>query len=416
MSQKALTFAELEALFQGQFDWVARMLCGAPIEPALGKMGRHVTDPVTGKPKSFRLDRNFPSNGKWYRSGPQQNHGVFNLVEYVTGLSKREIWSLANDLARNNGLAPITMTPADRRKAAEAAKKAQEEKERLEWAQNAERIRKVAKGAISIRDARAWPALRYFAERGLTLHSEVVPGQLDLPQAVGFHPKLRSYTQDEDGGLKLEGEFPTILCKVTNGKGEIVTLHRIYLQKDGSGKAPVAEPKKAMPPRQKWGGASVKMYPPTNNGVLAVAEGVETALAVREGTGLPVWATVHASGMSLLEVPQGIRVVAIFADKDRSGTGEQAAQALQRRLESMGIKSVILMPPMDIPEGVKGVDWLDVLNTLGPRAFVSATKEVLALTGRAEQEREEQQQVAVKSFSEMREALQAQIRAAAANG
>ena len=53
---------------------------------------------------------------------------------------------------------------------------------------------------------------------------------------------------------------------------------------------------------------------------LAVAEGIETALAVRVATGLPVWATSSAGVMARLIVPAEVHLVVICADHDQAGT------------------------------------------------------------------------------------------------
>jgi len=37
----------------------------------------------------------------------------------------------------------------------------------------------------------------------------------------------------------------------------------------------------------------------------------------------------------------------------------------------MGIRAQIKMPPMEIPDGKKSVDWNDVLIALGPLGFMT---------------------------------------------
>ena len=69
--------------------------------------------------------------------------------------------------------------------------------------------------------------------------------------------------------------------------------------------------------------------------------------------------------------PAGTKAVRIWADKDRSGGGRKAAEALKVRLWEMGIRAQIKMPPMEIPDGKKSVDWNDVLIALGPLGFMT---------------------------------------------
>jgi putative DNA primase/helicase len=98
---------------------------------------------------------------------------------------------------------------------------------------------------------------------------------------------------------------------------------------------------------------------------LVIAEGIETALAARELTNLPAWATVSAIGMLKVELPANIRQVYIAIDADASGTGERAGNSLARRLKAEGREVWILDPRSELgplPLGCKGFDWLDVLN------------------------------------------------------
>jgi hypothetical protein len=107
--------------------------------------------------------------------------------------------------------------------------------------------------------------------------------------------------------------------------------------------------------------------------LLGVAEGIETALAVQEATGLPTWATLNAALMKSFEPPEGVDKLLIWADNDpvRNGkkAGLDAAEALRKRMSDRGLETEILLPEgFRLTEG-KGVDWLDVLVTQGPAGF-----------------------------------------------
>ena len=101
-------------------------------------------------------------------------------------------------------------------------------------------------------------------------------------------------------------------------------------------------------PRATNGGA-IRLYAPDET--LAVTEGIETALAVRCATGLPVWATCSAGGMARLIVPPDVRLVIICADHDPAGL--DAARTLARRLLTEQRRVKMLTP--DTP----GADWAD---------------------------------------------------------
>ena len=77
-------------------------------------------------------------------------------------------------------------------------------------------------------------------------------------------------------------------------------------------------------------GAAIRLAPAGE--VLGVAEGLETALAASALSGMPVWACLSATLLRRFEPPSGVRLLTIWVDKDRSGTGERAAAALRDRL------------------------------------------------------------------------------------
>ena len=225
-----------------------------------------------------------------------------------------------------------------------------------EWALNAVRIKKILSESKAIQDLSAYPVLSYLGRRGINLSLD------DLPKAIGFHPNLKSY---EDS--KLEGVFPTMIGKLSDENGQTVTLNRTFLTADGV-KAPTEKNKKFCSPKSEISGSSIKMYEP-KNGILAVAEGIETALAVRSATGYPVWATCTANNLAKLEIAGGVHTLVIFADKDVSGAGKKAALKLRSRMEKQGIRVAVFFPPSEIPEGEKGIDWLDELVINNGRTF-----------------------------------------------
>jgi hypothetical protein len=160
--------------------------------------------------------------------------------------------------------------------------------------------------------------LQYLYQRGIALLPD------DLPLVLRYHPHLGYH--HEDGHLTYH---PAMVARVDAPDGQAVTLHRTYLTLDGR-KADVPSPKKLMSPIVPGAtrGGAIRLYPATET--LAGTEGVETALAVRLATGLPVWASICAGGMAKLIVPDEVRLVIICADNDVAGF--DAAQALARRL------------------------------------------------------------------------------------
>ena len=185
-----------------------------------------------------------------------------------------------------------------------------------------------------------------------------------VPAGLRLHPILDYWTADDPP--KKEGTYPAMLAQVTDAAGLVVTLHRTYLDPDGHGKASVASPKKSMPPLTQGAmtGAAIRLFDPTD--VLAVTEGIETALAVEEATGTPVWAAVSAGGLEAVELPPTVRRVEIWADGDESGRGQDAAEKAAARLQAEGRELKVLLPPQ------AGRDWLNVLVNDGAKVLKDA--------------------------------------------
>jgi putative DNA primase/helicase len=234
-----------------------------------------------------------------------------------------------------------------------------------------EQLNRTWRESLPLTHREAEPARLYLARRGLTTR---------VPEALRFHPDLGYYADQ-----RLVGCYPAILAQVTGQGGDAVTLHRTYLTVDGD-KAPVDAPKKLMrhETAKQLSGGAIRLVEPGSR--LAVTEGLETALAVIEATGLPTWATGNAHLLETFVPPPGVRQVLVFADKDRpsrqhpSGHGQEAARGLVTRLWAMGIRAGAIAPGLDIPDGSKGVDWLDVFNRLGPAGFPALGSVDTALT------------------------------------
>lgn len=195
---------------------------------------------------------------------------------------------------------------------------------------------------------------RYLASRGLHLDA--------FPACLRLHPAL-PYWCEVAGEPKALGQFPALLAQVIDREGQLAALHRTYLSPEGH-KLALLHPEsgEALPARKLMvrseratQGAAIPLYAPSE-GRLALAEGLETALAVQLGSGLPVWACVSAAGLERVVLPEGVRDVFIFADHDPSGTGEKAAVKLAKRLQVAGLRVRTRKPAQ------AGTDWLDVLN------------------------------------------------------
>jgi putative DNA primase/helicase len=139
-----------------------------------------------------------------------------------------------------------------------------------------------------------------------------------------------------------------MLAKVCDSDGKPTTLQQTFLTPDA-----VKTERKTFWGRHSFGSA-VRLAPPV--GVLGIAEGVETALSATTLFSIVTWAALDASHLEKWEPPKGIDHVVIFADNDKSFTGQAAAWNLAKRLHAAKITLQVLVPPEH------GEDWNDVLR------------------------------------------------------
>ncbi|MBV9172604.1 MAG: AAA family ATPase [Chloroflexi bacterium] len=111
---------------------------------------------------------------------------------------------------------------------------------------------------------------------------------------------------------------------------------------DGSGKADVPKPKMELGP---CAGGVAMLATMREDGVLGIAEGIETSLAAGKMFGIPVWAGLSAGGVRFFIFPPGLKQLTIFADKGKDG--EKAAWDLYQRALAAGIQAFVVLPKSD---------------------------------------------------------------------
>jgi putative DNA primase/helicase len=166
-----------------------------------------------------------------------------------------------------------------------------------------------------------------------------------------FHPQLAYYHEGRN-----VGNFPALIARVTDVKGNFLGIHRTYLSKEGI-KASVPNVKMAL---GSISGGAVRFDEPSDE--LHVAEGIETSLAVREELDAPTWSTLSAPNMEVLEIPDSIKKLIIWADLDKNGRGVSAAEKLAQRVSANGVNAYVMVPPLPLGPDMKSIDWLDILN------------------------------------------------------
>lgn len=179
------------------------------------------------------------------------------------------------------------------------------------------------------------PAERYLTGRGLPW-----PYSADLR----FHPAAPLGYGEE----RPPARAPALVALVRSADGVPKGLHVTALKPDGSGKAPMINP------RRMFGavaGCAVQLAPPYM-GELAVAEGLETALSFHRLKSVPCWAALSTSGLQTFAVPPGVSLLTIATDGDASG--REAAKMLAVSA-SKGCDAQVVDPG-------DGLDWNDVLQ------------------------------------------------------
>jgi putative DNA primase/helicase len=293
----------------------------------------HGSCPVCGGTDRFRFD-DLEGSGSYYCNNPHHGAGDgFKLLMSYLEISFAEAAQFVRDYFGDVPVEAIqryTPKPIDKRD--DAAIRAS--------------LNKVyqACSRVIAGDA-AWRYLK--GARGLVLS--------EIPRALKLHPSLGYYERGGGGKSVKVGTYPAMIAVISGPDGSPVNLHRTYLTQGGQ-KAPVADAKKSMAGFKARGGA-IRLHPAGK--VLAVAEGIETALAVHCLTGLPVWATVSAPLMESLIVPEYVEHVKIFADNDAPDhhgvqRGQVAAATLKERLEKEGKRVTVIFPMLE------GTDFADV--------------------------------------------------------
>jgi hypothetical protein len=160
-----------------------------------------------------------------------------------------------------------------------------------------------------------------------------------------FHPRC-FYRPDESSA---PDSWPAMIAAVTDHCGKITGVHRTWLARDGSGKAPIATQRKAMGDLL---GNAVRFGPPAE--IMAVGEGVETMLSLR--TVLPkmtVAAALSAAHLAAFLFPPSLRRLYIARDNDAAG--DAARDRLIERANKAEIDAIVLSPRLgDFNEDLTG--------------------------------------------------------------
>lgn len=163
------------------------------------------------------------------------------------------------------------------------------------------------------------PGERYLNGRGIFV----------LPDSLRFHKSLHHRVTGQN--------YSAIIAGITRWPEKVPhAIHRTFLE--GDQKAAIT------PNRMMLGdinGGSVRLGLVSD--VLAVAEGIETALSFQQMTDIPTWAVLSASNYVGLVLPTGVKEVIIAADHDEIGL--RFARKAAELWSYQGIKVQVAHPP-----------------------------------------------------------------------
>jgi len=202
--------------------------------------------------------------------------------------------------------------------------------QKREWALNLWRDAQPAVGTV---------VERYLAARGIALRD-------GMP--IRFLPDHLC----RDSGKR----WPVMVALMVDCAGTPQAIHRTFIARDGSGKAPIATPRKTL---GMVAGAAVRLAPVADR--LVIGEGIETSISAGLMLKAPAWAAISAPNLEFkLTLPASIREIIVAADHD--GPGLKAAKAALARWRGEGRVVKIARPQ------TPGADFNDLWRSRGSAA------------------------------------------------
>ena len=158
-----------------------------------------------------------------------------------------------------------------------------------------------------------------------------ITAKLSWP-SLRFHPTC-FYRPEPDGPCE---EWPALFGVVTDDRGKLSGLQRTWLARDGGGKAPLPEPRRAMGHLL---GHAVRFG--AAGDVMAAGEGIETVLSLLSlFPAMPMAAGLSAAHLSALVLPR--RLCRLYLLRELDASGAFAEERLGQRCREAGIEMLVL--------------------------------------------------------------------------
>lgn len=133
--------------------------------------------------------------------------------------------------------------------------------------------------------------------------------------------------------------MPCLIAAVRNVSGEVIGIQRIWLARDGKGKADVPKPKLSLGAVK---GGAIRLAEPGVTGAIIVCEGPEDGLSLMQMLGLPVWVAAGASLLPGVQFPPAVRSIVIGADNDPAGL--EAVARARAAFNARGLSVRVIQP------------------------------------------------------------------------
>ena len=339
---------DLEQMLRGQAETLARHL----LPNGVVECGYFQVGSVAGeKGQSLKLNLDGGLRGVWTdfsaSKGTNEYSGdmlkLIAVTKFGGRLSDAITWAIS--WLGLDGLDPARLA-TEKATARKAAKQADEDQ-----AAAAEKRRRQALNLYLSGDAiPGTPAERYLIGRGIDLRAQGLPA-----------PGCLKYQHDKVWNAEVREKLPCMVAAVVNIEGRHIATHRTWIKADGSGKADLLEPKKAL---GKYQGGFIPLWKgehkvsmgdlPAGTPILC-SEGIEDGLtAAIARPKLRVIAAISLSNIGGLILPPDCPLI-ILAQRDPPGS--KAADSLEAaiaRQQERGREVRLAFPP----DGVKDINDL----------------------------------------------------------
>jgi len=169
----------------------------------------------------------------------------------------------------------------------------------------------------------------------------------DHEDVMRYHPMMAI--------KELNRTFPTLLFIIKNTPSGLVEgVHRIYLNKEGTGKADIPNPKKALGTVK---GNAIWFGTPCEK--LYIVEGPENALSIANSGASFIACCISSGNMHNLTIPRYVKEIILCADRDKAGI--TAARVALKSYRGSARVSILLPEKHKLANG-KFADYNDILR------------------------------------------------------